>query len=104
MTREQAMEWILPALHRTGGPSHLLQSAASPLSPNGSAGTPAAGAIPRMVAPAEWHAPPARGPVALSDEQQYVIDLVAQGYNVFFTGSAGASHFIWISSLSLSRT
>ena len=46
-----------------------------------------------MVAPA---APPDRGPVALSDEQQYVINLVTQGYNVFFTGSAGLSYFIWV--------
>ena len=95
MTREQAMEWILPALHATDTPSHLPQSVANLLSPGRSAGTPAAENPPRMLATAKAHASTNPSPIELSDEQQYVIDLVKQGYNVFFTGSAGASHFIW---------
>jgi len=80
MTREQAMEWILPALHGGHAPSHLPQILAGPLSLDNPVGMPAASAEPNAI--------------KLSDEQQYVVDLVKQGYNVFFTGSAGTSHFI----------
>ena len=80
MTREQAMEWILPALHGGHAPSHLPQLVVGPSSLEKSVGTPAALAEPNAI--------------KLSDEQQYVVDLVKQGYNVFFTGSAGTSRFI----------
>jgi len=93
MTREQAMEWILPALYGTDAPSHLPQSVASPLDLNRSVGAPAAENTPRGVAAMGWHAPTDPNSMGLSDEQQYVVDLVTQGYNVFFTGAAGTSYF-----------
>jgi ATP-dependent DNA helicase PIF1 len=87
MTREQAMEWILPALHGTDVPSCTPPLVAGPSDQR----KPSAAETPRRT---EQHASADRDDMKLSDEQQYVVDLVKQGCNVFFTGSAGASHFI----------
>lgn len=94
MTREQAVEWILPVLHGLDAPSHLSQLVAGPSSSENVVGALVAEATPRMDARMECNASADPDAMKLSDEQQYVLDLVKQGYNVFFTGSAGESRFI----------
>ena len=89
MTREEAMKWILPALRGADAPSNLPQLAQGPLSSSSSVGAPAVEQTTCMAAEMERHAPADPNAVKLSDEQQYVVDLVKQGNNVFFTGSAG---------------
>lgn len=89
MTREEAMEWILPALCGADALSHLPQLEPGPLTSSKSVGIPAVENTTRMAAEMERDAPADPNAVKLSDEQQYVVDLVKQGNNVFFTGSAG---------------
>ena len=96
MSREQAMEWILPALHGVGSPSHLPRLTSGPSSSRQSVGAFSVDKKTHLAAEMEQHALANPNAVKLSDEQQYVVDLVKQGYNVFFTGSAGVprSYFI----------
>jgi hypothetical protein len=96
MTREQAMEWILPALCGVDAPSHLPQLSAGPSSSKPYFEASAVEKTTRMAAEMEWHAPADPNAMELSYEQQYVIDLVKQGYNVFFTGSAGVPRLIYL--------
>ena len=95
MTREQAVEWILPVPRGVDAPSHLPQFASGPSSSQQSAGALAVEKVTRMAAELELHAPADPNTVELSEEQQYVVDLVKQGYNVFFTGSAGVPRFLF---------
>jgi len=94
MTREQAMEWILPVLCGVDAAPHLPQLAAGPSSPKQTVGASAVAKTTRMAAEMEWHAAADPNVMKPSDEQQYVVDLVKQGYNVFFTGAAGVPRFI----------
>lgn len=89
MSREQAMEWILPALYAVDAPSHPPQLTSGPSNSNQSGGAFAVGTMTQMAAEMEGLALADPNAVKLSDEQQYVVDLVKQGFNVFFTGSAG---------------
>ena len=95
MTYEQAMEWVLPVSCGVDAPSHLPQLASGPSSSKQSVGALAVEKTTRMVAEMELRAPADPNTVKLSEEQQYVVDLVKQGYNVFFTGSAGVPRFIY---------
>jgi hypothetical protein len=99
MSREQAMEWILPALYAVDAPSHPPQPTLGPSSSEQSVGAFAVEKTGHMAAQMGRHAPADPNAMKLSDEQQYVVDLVKQGYNVFFTGSAGVprSYFIFLS-------
>ncbi len=94
MKREEAMEWILPALRGADAPSHLPQLTPGPPSSKKSVGALAAEKNACMAAEMERHAPANPNAVKLSDEQQYVVDLVKQGNNVFFTGSAGVPRLL----------
>ena len=93
MTCEQAMEWISPVLSGVDAPSHPPQLASGPSSSKQSVGALAVEKVTRMVAEMELHASTDPNTMKLSEEQQYVVDLVKQGYNVFFTGSAGVPRF-----------
>src|SRR5258707_1316844 len=95
MTREQAMEWILTPLHALDASSHLPQPIAGPSNPKSHFDARAAEQNACEAAIMESHGKARdRSAVTLSAEQQYVVDLVKQGCNVFFTGSAGTTHFI----------